>query len=193
MQIKSQIIKSIKEAGFKKEISNYGVTQYLMPFNNVFSYGVLINQAKNELSPHVQFGIINHPMWELQQEIEGIREEKIPYLLFYNICDTSLETDLVSEVDGCIKYYSSNVDKIIKLSKTALTNFEYPEFFIGDSTYLHGFINYLSFIYELTCGGRVTLEHVDSKINTLIKQGISSNSISVFRLNLLRKYLERTV
>jgi hypothetical protein len=192
MQIKSQIIKSIKEAGFKKEISNYGVAQYLMPFNEVFSYGILISQDKNELAPHVKFGVVNHPMWELQQEIEGIREDKIPYLLFYNKCETSLETDLVSEIDGCIKYYSSNAAKVIKLSKTALINFEYPEFFISDGTYLHGFINYLSFIHELTCGGRVTLEQVDSKINTLIKQGISCNSISVFKLKLLREYLERS-
>jgi len=195
--VKSKLIDIVKKSGFRRAGSDGAMARFLKPADNDFSYGFLIGKAGRENIISVQWGLINHPMWELQQDIEGSRDVNIQFLLFsqtvidINGCATNLEFEKASElIKERIRFIEENTDKLVDNAITSLKSFAYPTLFSSEKhLVLDGMAHYYGLLYK-HLHHRVSFKEVDSHVGELLRIGLSERSIPIFRMGLLKSFIE---
>jgi len=165
-----------------------------------FSYGFLIGRTGKDDITAVQFGLINHPMWELQQEVEGTKDLNILFLLFTLLLNPvheesgkprSLDSDTVSELmQTKIDFFDANLAQIIKDTVRFLTEFRYPPLFVTEEHLLFdGLAHYYGLLYKHLYVSKLSAEEIDSHIDSLLEMGLSERAHPIFRLGLLKQYV----
>ncbi|PWS55957.1 hypothetical protein DK924_04235 [Pseudoalteromonas sp. meg-B1] len=198
--MKSKLIRTAEKNGFTKAGSDGAQVRYLKPINNDFSYGFLIGRTGKDDITAVQFGLINHPMWELQQEVEGTKDLNILFLLFTLLLNPvheesgkprSLDSDIVSELmQTKIDFFDANLAQIIKDTVRFLTEFRYPPLFVTEEHLLFdGLAHYYGLLYKHLYVSKLSAEEIDSHIDSLLEMGLSERAHPIFRLGLLKQYV----
>jgi hypothetical protein len=197
--VKSKLINIVKGSGFKQASSEGAMSRFLKPSTNDFSLGFLIGKAGRENIICVQWGLIHHPMWELQQDVEGTRDINIQFLLFSetinpiiekNGSETSLDFEAVSTlIEHKIKFMEENKEKIVEDVVGSLKSFTFPISFSSEKHLsLDGMAHYYGLLYK-HLRERVSVDEIDSHVDKLVGLGLSKQSIPIFRMGLLRSYI----
>jgi hypothetical protein len=198
--VKSKLTNVVKGSGFKRASSDGAMSRFLKHATNDFSVGFLIGKAGRENIISVQWGIIHHPMWELQQDVEGSRDINIQFLLFSETINPAIETNgnatnldfeaVSAQIKNRINFIEEREEKIIDEVINALKSFTYPTLFSSKKHLLfNGMAHYYGLLYK-HLHERVFVEEIDYHIKELLESGLSERSIPVFRMGLLRSYVD---
>lgn len=200
MKTKANISNLLGHSDFKKTLESSGITQYLKKLTDDFGCGFLVGKIRRERDVSVQVGLINHPMWELQQCIEGTREVKIPFLLYSEVLTPSISADgkqeivdndaLLKSIDSAIKFYLGNEESLLNDLVDSLRQFKHPNHFTQKCNhFLKGFDSYYGLLYKHLYVTKVNEPEVDAHIQRLKEDGLSDQAVCIFRLGLMKGYL----
>ncbi|RDV23898.1 hypothetical protein DXV75_16795 [Alteromonas aestuariivivens] len=197
--MKSKLIKEMKQNGYIETSSDGSMFRLLKPSENDFSLGFLIGKAGKENLISIQWGVVHTPMWELQQEVENLKELNLQFLLFSNsvhlgfkanINETSLEAKAVlMSLQSRIEFMESQENIILEDTSNSLASFITPTVFSYDKHLLNeGMAHYYGLLFKHLRSG-ISVQEINLHIKTLLASGISERSPPIYKMHLLSSYV----
>ncbi|MFD3397193.1 hypothetical protein ACE41R_10210 [Alteromonas macleodii] len=197
--MKSKLIKEMKQNGYIETSSDGSMSRLLKPSGNGFSLGFLIGKAGRENLINIQWGVVHKPMWELQQEIENLKELNIQFLLFTNsvhlgfkanISESNSEAKAVlMSLKSSIEFMENEENAILEDTSNSLAAFITPKVFSYDKHLLNeGMAHYYGLLFKHLRSG-VSVQEINLHIETLLASGISERSPPIYKMHLLSSYV----
>lgn len=195
----SKLIKTMKLSGYTEDSRDGPISRLLKPAINNFSLGFLIGKFGRENTISIQWGLVHHPMWELQQEIEDLKKFNIQFLLFSDSVHSSIAANASEQSDDFqiallslqkrIKFMESQGEKIISDVINSLESFAPPTVFSYKGHLLEvGMAHYYGLLYKYLNKG-TSVDEIDSHIMKLLKLGMNKKAPPIFKLGLLRSHV----
>ena len=197
--MKSKLIREMKQSGYIETSSDGSMSRLLKPSDYDFSLGFLIGKAGRENLISVQWGVVHKPMWELQQEVENLKELNLQFLLFSNsvhlgvkanISENSSEAKAVlTSLQSRIEFMESQEKAILENTSNALASFITPTVFSYDKHLLNeGMAHYYGLLFKHLRRG-ISVQEINHHIETLLASGISERSPPIYKMRLLSSYV----